>query len=78
MIGLNAQNIELFQYAWVALIVQHVYVLVMYDSIYVIVLTGVYATADLIYLINSTLQHQTSIVTRSIKRILGPAESRDA
>ena len=77
MIGLNAQNIELFQYAWLALLVQHVYVLVMYDSMYIMIFTGVYIVADLIYLINSSLQHQTSIVTRSIKRILGPEESRD-
>jgi len=76
IMGLNQQNIELFQYVWVALIVQHVYVLIMYDSLYIMIFTGVYIVADLIYLINSTLQHQTSIVTRSIKRILGPVESR--
>ena len=77
IMGLNQQNIELFQYVWVALIVQHVYVLIMYDNLYIMIFTGVYIVADLIYLINSTLQHRTSIVTRSIKRILGPAEPRD-
>lgn len=77
MIGLSAQNIELFQYTWLALLVQHVYVLVMYDGLYFLIFTGVYVVADVIYLINSSLQHRTSIVTRSIKRILGPEESRD-
>ena len=77
MMGLNTKNIELFQYVWVALVVQHIYVIVMYDNIYIRVFAGVYIVADLIYLLNSSLQHQTSIVTRSIKRILGPEESRD-
>ena len=77
MIGLNTKNIDLFQYVWVALLAQHVYVLVMYDNPYIMIFTGVYVIADLIYLINSSLQHQTSIVTRSIKQILGPEESRD-
>lgn len=76
MLGLNKMNVELFQYVWVALLVQHVYVLVMYDDIYVRIFTSVYIVADVIYLINSSLQHQTSIVTRSIKLILGPEESR--
>ena len=77
MIGLNKLNIELFQYIWVALIVQHAYVLWSYDNMYVRIFTGVYIIADMVYLINSSLQHQTSIVTKSIKLILGPAEIRD-
>lgn len=77
IIGLNPKNIELFQYVWVALIVQHIFVIVTYDNIYIRVFSGVYVVADFIYLINSSLQHQTSIVTRSIKKILGPEESRD-
>lgn len=76
MLGLNKLNFELFQYVWVALIVQHVYVLWSYDDMYVRLFTSVYIVADLIYLVNSALQHQTSIVTRSIKQILGPTESR--
>lgn len=77
MIGLNKLNFEIFQYVWVALVVQHVYVLLNYDDMYIRVFTCVYIVADVIYLINSALQHQTSIVTRSIKQILGPTESRD-
>lgn len=76
MFGLNKLNIEFFQYVWTALIVQHVYVIFMYDDMYIRVFSGVYILADLIYLINSSLQHQTSIVTRSIKLILGSAENR--
>lgn len=77
MLGLNKLNFEIFQYAWVALIVQHVYVIWSYEDMYIRIFTAVYTVADLIYLINSALQHQTSIVTRSIKRVVGPAESRD-
>ena len=77
MMGLNSKTIEIFQYVWVALIVQHVYVLVTSDDMYIRIFTCVYIVADVIYLINSALQHQTSIVTRSIKQILGPTESRD-
>ncbi len=77
MLGLNTLNFELFQYAWVALIVQHAYVLWSYEDMYIRIFTGVYIVADLIYLINSSLRHQTSIVTKSIKQILGPTESRD-
>lgn len=77
MIGLNDTTIEIFQYIWIALLVQHVYVLVSYDDMYIRTFTCVYIVSDLIYLVNSALQHQTSIVTRSIKRILGPTESRD-
>jgi len=77
MLGLNKLNFELFQYVWIALIVQHVYVILAYDDMYIRIFTGVYIIADLIYIINSSLQHQTSIVTRSIKQILGPTESRD-
>lgn len=77
MIALNSASIEIFQYVWVALIVQHSYVLWSYDDMYVRIFTCVYIVADIIYLINSALQHQTSIVTRSIKQILGPTESRD-
>jgi len=76
MLGLNTLNFELFQYIWVALIVQHSYVLWSYEDMYIRIFTVVYIVADLIYLINSSLQHQTSIVTRSIKQILGPAEPR--
>lgn len=77
MLGLNTLNFELFQYAWVALIVQHAYVLWSYEDMYIRIFTGVYIVADIIYLINSSLRHQTSIVTKSIKQILGPTESRD-
>lgn len=77
MLGLNTHNFELFQYVWIALIVQHTFVLVMYEDMYIRIFTAVYIIADLVYLINSSLQHQTSIVTRSIKQVLGPAESRD-
>lgn len=77
MMALSSKNIEIFQYVWVALIVQHVYVLVTSDDMYIRIFTCVYIVADVIYLINSALQHQTSIVTRSIKQILGPTESRD-
>ncbi len=77
IMGLNTKNIELFQYVWVALIAQHIYVIVTYDNTYIRVFAGVYVVADLIYLLNSSLQHQTSIVTKSIKKILGPEESRD-
>lgn len=77
MFGLNTLNIEIFQYVWVALIVQHVYVLLTYDDMYIRIFTSVYIAADVIYLINASLQHQTSIVTRSIKKIVGPTESRD-
>lgn len=77
MFGLNTLNIEVFQYVWVALIVQHVYVLLTYDDMYIRIFTSVYIVADVIYLINSALRHQTSIVTRSIKKIVGPTESRD-
>ena len=77
MLGLSDRNIELFQYLWVGLLAQHVYVLFAYDDMYIIVSTAVYVVVDVIYLINSALQHQTSIVTRSIKQILGPTESRD-
>lgn len=77
MFGLNKLNIEAFQYAWTALIVQHVYVLFMYEDMYIRVFTGVYIVANLIYLTNSSLQHQTSIVTRSIKLILGSVGTRD-
>jgi len=76
MFGLNELNIELFQYIWVALIVQHVYTLWSYDDMYIRLFTGVYIVTDLIYIINSSLRHQTSIVTRSIKQILGPTENR--
>ena len=78
MLGLNTANVELFQYAWVALVVQHVVTVIWnLDDRMVLVFTGVYIVADILYLINSTLQHQTSIVTRSIKQILGPEEVRD-
>lgn len=77
MFGLNSATIEIFQYIWVALIVQHSYVLWSYDDMYIRIFTYVYIVADVVYLINSALQHQTSIVTRSIKQILGPTESRD-
>jgi hypothetical protein len=77
MLGMNKLNIELFQYIWVALVVQHVYVLWSYDDMYIRVFTAVYIIADLIYIINSSLQHRTSIVTRSIKQVLGPTETRD-
>lgn len=77
MFGLNTLNIEVFQYVWVALIVQHAYVLWSYEDMYIRIFTSVYIVADVIYLINSSLQHQTSIVTKSIKQIVGPAESRD-
>ena len=77
MFGLNKLNMEFFQYAWTALIVQHVYVIITYEDMYIRVFSGAYILADLIYLINSSLQHQTSIVTRSIKLILGSAENRD-
>ena len=77
MFGLNKLNMEFFQYAWTALIVQHVYVIFMYEDMYIRVFSGAYILANLIYLINSSLQHQTSIVTRSIKLILGPAGNRD-
>ena len=76
MLGLNKLNFEIFQYIWIALIVQHVYVLWSYEDVMIRMFTMVYVVADLIYLVNSALQHQTSIVTRSIKRILGPTESR--
>ena len=77
MFGLNTLNIEVFQYVWVALIVQHVYVIWSYSNMYITIFTSVYIIADITYLINSSLQHQTSIVTRSIKQIVGPAEIRD-
>jgi hypothetical protein len=77
MLGLNRLNIELFQYAWVGLIVQHVYIIWAYEDMYVRMFTGVYIIADLLYIINSALQHQTSIVTKSILLILGPIENRD-
>ena len=77
MFGLNTLNIEVFQYVWVALIVQHAYVLWSYENMYIRIFTSVYIVADVIYLINSSLQHQTSIVTKSIKQIVGPAENRD-
>lgn len=77
MLGLNKLNFEIFQYVWVALIVQHAYVIWAYDDVYMRVFTCVYIVADLLYLINSSLQHQTSIVTRSIRRILRSTESRD-
>ena len=77
MLGLNTLNFEIFQYVWLALLVQHSYVLISYEDMYIRMFTIVYIVADVIYLINSALQHQTSIVTRSIQRILGPAESRD-
>lgn len=78
MLGLNTANVELFQYAWVALVVQHMVTVIWnLDDRMILVFTGVYIVADILYLINSTLQHQTSIVTRSIKQILGPEEARD-
>lgn len=77
MLGLNKINFEIFQYVWVALIVQHVYVIWSYEGMYIRVFTAIYIIADLIYLVNSALQHQTSIVTKSIKQIVGPTESRD-
>ena len=76
MLGLNKLNFEIFQYAWVALIVQHVYVIWSYEDMYIRIFTAVYIVADLIYLLNSALQHQTSVVTRSIKIIVGPTGSR--
>lgn len=76
MFGLTKLNIELFQYAWVALIVQHVYVILRTDDMYIKLFTSVYIVADMIYIINSSLQHQTSIVSRSITQIVGPAENR--
>lgn len=77
MFGLNTLNIEVFQYVWVALIAQHAYVIWSYEDMYIRIFTSVYIVADVIYLINSSLQHQTSIVTKSIKQIVGPAEIRD-
>jgi len=77
MLGLNKLNMEIFQYVWVALIVQHVYVIFMYEDMYIRVFSGAYIVADLIYLINSSLQHRTSIVTTSIRLIIGPEENRD-
>ena len=78
MLGLNETNVELFQYAWVALLVQHVFMCIEYMGDTMVVLaTCIYIVADVLYLINSTLQHQTSIVTRSIEQIIGPKEARD-
>ena len=63
MIIINEDNVrsvaKFFSIAWAALLVQHVFVLTQYfaaiepfDSSFVLVFTGVYIVADVLYLLN--------------------------